>query len=135
MDKKLQRAGFKEDNFHTGEVTLNYVAGPPSRKGPPLVFIHGQTVTWEEYTFIMPILSSDFTIYAVTLRGHGKHACPGRFLVDFELKMIIAYVLMNYDVEFPPEYKGKRPQNHWLTDACFPPEDVRIRVRRKERAG
>ncbi|KAJ8119184.1 hypothetical protein ONZ43_g3821 [Nemania bipapillata] len=66
--------------------------------------------------------------------SHGKHACPGRFLVDFELKMIIAYVLMNYDIEFPPEYKGKRPQNHWLTDACFPPEDVRIRIRRKERA-
>lgn len=66
--------------------------------------------------------------------SHGKHACPGRFLVDFELKMIIAYVLMNYDIEFPPEYKGKRPQNQWLTDACFPPEDVSIRVRRKERA-
>ncbi|KAI0871902.1 cytochrome P450 [Hypoxylon argillaceum] len=65
--------------------------------------------------------------------SHGKHACPGRFLVDFELKMIIAYVLMNYDIEFPPEYKGKRPQNQWLTDACFPPEDVSIRVRRKER--
>ncbi|KAI1175261.1 cytochrome P450 [Nemania sp. FL0916] len=64
--------------------------------------------------------------------SHGKHACPGRFLVDFELKMIIAYVLMNYDVEFPPEYDGKRPQNHWLTDAIFPQEDVRIRVRRKE---
>lgn len=63
--------------------------------------------------------------------SHGKHACPGRFLVDFELKMIIAYVLMNYDVEFPPEYNGKRPQNHWVTDAYFPPEDVRLRVRRK----
>ncbi|RWA14418.1 hypothetical protein EKO27_g685 [Xylaria grammica] len=63
--------------------------------------------------------------------SHGKHACPGRFLVDFELKMIIAYVLMNYDIEFPPEYDGKRPQNHWLTDACFPPEGVKMRVRRK----
>ncbi|KAI8631452.1 cytochrome P450 [Xylariaceae sp. FL1651] len=63
--------------------------------------------------------------------SHGKHACPGRFLVDFELKMIIAYVLMNYDVEFPPEYNGKRPQNTWLTEAYFPPDDVRIRVKRK----
>jgi cytochrome P450 len=65
--------------------------------------------------------------------SHGKHACPGRYLVDFELKMIIAYVLINYDVELPPEYNGRRPQNNWLTDACFPPEDVRIRVKRKER--
>ncbi|KAI1277907.1 cytochrome P450 [Xylaria sp. FL0933] len=64
--------------------------------------------------------------------SHGKHACPGRFLVDFELKMIIAYVLMKYDIEFPPEYDGKRPQNHWITDAIFPPEGVRMRVRRRE---
>ncbi|KAI0409319.1 cytochrome P450 [Xylaria palmicola] len=64
--------------------------------------------------------------------SHGKHACPGRFLVDFELKMIIAYVLMKYDVEFPPEYNGRRPLNHWLVEATFPPEDIRIRVKRRE---
>ncbi|KAI0205956.1 cytochrome P450 [Astrocystis sublimbata] len=63
--------------------------------------------------------------------SHGKHACPGRFLVDFELKMIIAYVLMHYDLEFPSEYNGKRPQAKWVTDAIFPPEDARIRVRRR----
>ncbi|KAI1420954.1 Alpha/Beta hydrolase protein [Xylaria sp. FL1777] len=80
MDKKLQRAGFKERDFQTDEVTLNYVAGPPRSNRPPLVFIHGQGVTWEEYTFIMPILSSDFTIYAVTLRGHGKSSfTPGQY--------------------------------------------------------
>jgi cytochrome P450 len=45
--------------------------------------------------------------------GHGKHACPGRFLPDFELKMIIAYVLRNYDIKFPEEYDGKRPPNRW----------------------
>ncbi|GAP85144.1 putative cytochrome P450 [Rosellinia necatrix] len=65
--------------------------------------------------------------------SHGKHACPGRFLVDFELKMIIAHVLLNYDVDFPPEYEGRRPENRWLADACIPPSDVRIRVRRRER--
>ncbi|KAI1293133.1 cytochrome P450 [Xylaria venustula] len=64
--------------------------------------------------------------------SHGKHACPGRYLVDFELKMIIAYVLMNYDIEFPPKYSGIRPQNHWLADTVFPPEGVRMRVRRRE---
>ncbi|KXH53657.1 cytochrome P450 [Colletotrichum simmondsii] len=63
--------------------------------------------------------------------GHGKHACPGRFLIDFELKMIIAYVLGHYDVEFPPEYNGKRPENYWLTEALFPPNGVKLRIRRK----
>lgn len=44
--------------------------------------------------------------------GHGKHSCPGRFLVDFELKMMMACLLQNYDIEFPPEYEGKRPPNY-----------------------
>ncbi|KAK9785896.1 putative Cytochrome P450 [Seiridium cardinale] len=63
--------------------------------------------------------------------GHGKHACPGRFLIDFELKMIIAYVLRNYDVEFPPEYNGKRPPNVWLAESNNPPPGVKVRVKRQ----
>ena len=70
MNRKLAKAGFVERDFHTGDVTLNYVTGPAS--GPPLVFIHGQSVTWEEYTFIMPLLAGRFQVLAVTLRGHGK---------------------------------------------------------------
>jgi cytochrome P450 len=64
--------------------------------------------------------------------GHGKHACPGRFLVDFELKMIMAYVLMNYDIKYPDEYQGKRPPNRWLTEANMPPVGARIMVKRRK---
>ena len=39
--------------------------------------------------------------------GHGRHACPGRFTIDFELKMMIAYLLTNYELEFPKEYNGE----------------------------
>ncbi|KAK8127372.1 hypothetical protein PG984_008480 [Apiospora sp. TS-2023a] len=63
--------------------------------------------------------------------GHGKHACPGRFLVDFELKMMMAYLLQKYDVEFPPEYEGKRPTNYWMGEAAFPPTGAKIRVKRR----
>lgn len=63
--------------------------------------------------------------------GHGKHACPGRLLVDFELKIIIAYVLMNYDVKFPDAYGGKRPENRWMAEACLPPDGAKILVRRR----
>ncbi|KAF4124822.1 Cytochrome P450 [Geosmithia morbida] len=63
--------------------------------------------------------------------GHGKHACPGRFIVDFELKMIINHVLRYYDVRFPDEYEGKKPPNDWMCEATFPPRGVRICVRRK----
>ncbi|KAH8688748.1 putative cytochrome P450 [Talaromyces proteolyticus] len=64
--------------------------------------------------------------------GHGKHACPGRFLIDFELKMIIAYVLMNYDIKFPEEYGGKRPENRWLTEAIMPPDGVKVSIKRRK---
>ncbi|KAI1346513.1 Alpha/Beta hydrolase protein [Xylaria sp. FL0043] len=93
MDKKLQRAGFKEKDFKADEVTLNYVVGPPRSNGPPLVFIHGQGVTWEEYTFIMPILSGDFTVYAVTLRGHGKSSStPGQYTFNALGKDMTAFL-------------------------------------------
>jgi cytochrome P450 len=64
--------------------------------------------------------------------GHGKHACPGRFLIDFELKMIIAYVLTNYDVKFPEEYNDKRPANRWLAEANMPPEGVKALIKRRK---
>ena len=57
---------------------MNYVAGPPN--GTPLVFIPGQTVTWEEYTLIMPKLADRFQVFAVTVRGHGKSSwTPGKY--------------------------------------------------------
>ncbi|KAI1326875.1 cytochrome P450 [Xylariaceae sp. FL0255] len=63
--------------------------------------------------------------------SHGRHACPGRFLIDFELKMIMAFVLMNYEIEFPAEYNGKRPQNIWIAEANMPPPGVKLRLKRR----
>ncbi|WP_170975488.1 alpha/beta hydrolase [Martelella alba] len=78
MDKRLRRAGFVEKHFHTGDVILNYVAGPAN--GSPLVFLHGQSATWEEYTFLMPLLCDRFQVFAVTLRGHGNSSwTPGHY--------------------------------------------------------
>ncbi|KAI1391380.1 ent-kaurene oxidase [Hypoxylon trugodes] len=31
--------------------------------------------------------------------GLGKHACPGRFFAGCEIKMILAYLLLNYDIK------------------------------------
>ncbi|KAL6416303.1 putative cytochrome P450 [Ilyonectria robusta] len=63
--------------------------------------------------------------------GHGKHACPGRFLIDFELKMIIAYVLGHYDIEFPSNYNNQRPANYWVAEAVFPPKGARLMIKRR----
>lgn len=66
--------------------------------------------------------------------SHGRHACPGRFLVDFEMKMILAYAVMNYDMEFPESYGGKRPPLSWFAGFGIPPLEAKIRVRRKKEA-
>lgn len=41
--------------------------------------------------------------------GYGKHACSGRFFASYEIKVVIAYLLLNYDFKFP---EGQtRPEN------------------------
>jgi pimeloyl-ACP methyl ester carboxylesterase len=78
MDNTLKKFGIEETYFHTGEIRMNYVAGPPN--GTPLVFIPGQSATWEEYTLLMPKLADRFQVYAVSLRGHGKSSwTPDRY--------------------------------------------------------
>ncbi|OJD24152.1 hypothetical protein ACJ73_04487 [Blastomyces percursus] len=64
--------------------------------------------------------------------GRGRNACPGRFLVDFEVKMIVSYLLLRYDIRFPEEYGNQRPQNRWLAEASVIPKDARVMVRRRE---
>nr|KAK5446087.1 hypothetical protein LTR18_004006 [Exophiala xenobiotica] len=40
--------------------------------------------------------------------GHGRHACPGRFFAANELKMLLAYMVLNYDFDMQPS----RPNNN-----------------------
>ncbi|XBS71491.1 alpha/beta hydrolase [Acerihabitans sp. KWT182] len=47
-----------------------------------MVFIHGQSVTWEEYSLLMPLLllCGSFQVFAVTLSGHGNSSwTPGLY--------------------------------------------------------
>lgn len=44
-DRKLQKTGFKECLYDTGQVKLNYIVGPD--KGPNLLLIPAQMGTWE----------------------------------------------------------------------------------------
>ncbi|CAK7205839.1 hypothetical protein SEUCBS139899_008618 [Sporothrix eucalyptigena] len=60
--------------------------------------------------------------------GHGRHACPGRFFVAHELKMILAHFLTNYDIK-PLESK---PKSLWIGQTIIPPLDVKVEVRRRK---
>ncbi|KAI0778805.1 cytochrome P450 [Trametes elegans] len=44
--------------------------------------------------------------------GHGKHACPGRFFAANELKALLAFIILNYDLKLGGD--GQRPANlYW----------------------
>ena len=60
---------FKEGNFDTGNVTINYAEGPQS--GPPLVMIHGGGDRWQYFTPLLPTLAIRWQVFALDLRGHG----------------------------------------------------------------
>nr|BAL05135.1 cytochrome P450 [Phanerodontia chrysosporium]BAL05136.1 cytochrome P450 [Phanerodontia chrysosporium] len=62
--------------------------------------------------------------------GLGKRACPGRFFAANELKAMLAYLVVNYDVKF--EKEGVRPENMHvgLTISPDPAGKVLFRKRR-----
>ena len=68
-------------SFDTGEVVLNYAEGP--NNGPPMLLIHGFTLSWKLFQPIIPELSKNYHVFAVDLRGHGK---SGRVKGHYTLK-------------------------------------------------
>jgi len=48
---------------------LNY--GENSSKKTPLLLLHGQIVSWEDYAKVLPLLTKEYHIYAVDYYGHG----------------------------------------------------------------
>lgn len=63
--------------------------------------------------------------------SHGRHACPGRFLVSLEMKLLLAYMLMNFEVQ-PLE---NRPLNVWYGSTSIPSAKATVKVRRKADTG
>ncbi|KAK7423841.1 hypothetical protein QQZ08_008885 [Neonectria magnoliae] len=44
--------------------------------------------------------------------GYGKTACPGRFLADVEIKLILSFLLLHYDLK-NPEGQGRQKHIHF----------------------
>lgn len=81
MDRALRRAGYEEHRFDTGELSLNFAAGPD--RGPPLVLLPGQTMPWQSYTRVLPGLAKRFHVHAVDIRGHGESdRTPGAYTFE-----------------------------------------------------
>ncbi|KAI0690391.1 cytochrome P450 [Cerioporus squamosus] len=61
--------------------------------------------------------------------GHGKQSCPGRFFAASELRAVLAYIVMNYDLKL--EGGGPRPKNFFFAVSLVPPPSGRISFRKR----
>jgi cytochrome P450 len=59
--------------------------------------------------------------------GHGRHGCPGRFFAAMNMKLLLAYIILNYDIE-PLE---SRPSNGAMGGSILPPMRATISVKRR----
>lgn len=62
--------------------------------------------------------------------GLGQHACPGRFFVANEMKMMLAHLIMKYDWSLDPVYgkfKDVRMEGHPMPDFA-----AKIRCKRRK---
>lgn len=59
----------KEQIYH-GPINLNYIEGPTH--GAEILLLHGGSNRWQSFLPILPDLMTNFHIYAIDMRGHGK---------------------------------------------------------------
>lgn len=69
--KKAYTAGYVEKTVTLEDGSeLNYAEGPDN--GAALLLIHGQGMSWEDYSRVLPDLAASYHVYAVDCYGHGK---------------------------------------------------------------
>ncbi|KAI0024517.1 ent-kaurene oxidase [Xylariomycetidae sp. FL0641] len=61
--------------------------------------------------------------------GLGKHACPGRFFAASEIKMILAYLLLNYDLRLKDGEERPKPNMFMMTKS--PSQTAEVLFRRR----
>ncbi|KAI0179430.1 cytochrome P450 [Hypoxylon sp. FL1284] len=101
---------------------------PDARRFNPFRFVtaeYGDKETdGRRYRTIKPTTTPDDHFYGF---GTSKNPCPGRFLAVHEIKLVVAYLLTNYDIE----YSTARSQPTNVLALKVPKTDALIRVRRR----
>jgi pimeloyl-ACP methyl ester carboxylesterase len=80
----------REQTFQTGSVVLNY---SERGTGPPMVLLHGLAARWQTFGPLLPSLATDWRLYLLDLRGHGKSGrTPGRYRIPEFAADVVAFV-------------------------------------------
>ncbi|KAF4125493.1 Cytochrome P450 [Geosmithia morbida] len=65
--------------------------------------------------------------------GRGKNSCPGRLLMEIQLKMLISNLVRNYDIRLA-DHDSKTPRpaaNSWVLEFIFPSSRTRFQFKRR----
>jgi len=84
----------------------------------------GSTAGAAKYQFVGT--SNDHIIF-----GHGKHACPGRFLANNEIKILLIHLLHNYELKFT-DGTLNRPKDMEVGADMVPNPTTTILIRSKK---
>lgn len=60
--------------------------------------------------------------------GLGRHACPGRFFAAVEMKLLMAHLLLNYDVD---RLDNNIPTTVWYGTVCVPNSQAQVLFRKR----
>lgn len=98
---------------------------PEPKKYQPLRFYNARHNEADDYVKrarnAFPTATTDFLGW-----GLGRNACPGRFFASNEIKMMIAFILLHYDID----HLSERPRNTWIAQNRVPPMKATLRIRR-----
>ncbi|GAP84828.2 putative cytochrome P450 [Rosellinia necatrix] len=61
--------------------------------------------------------------------GHGRNACPGRFAASLESKMLLAHIILQFDIKLPPS-RTTRPKSVKMMDFKIQDSQATIMMRK-----
>ncbi|KAL9116712.1 MAG: hypothetical protein Q9187_006761 [Circinaria calcarea] len=64
--------------------------------------------------------------------GHGRFSCPGRFFAAAQIKLLLARLLVDFNVSYP-EGQAQRPANLYIDERIAPDQRQVLRFRRLEK--
>ncbi|KAJ4303026.1 hypothetical protein N0V90_001917 [Kalmusia sp. IMI 367209] len=100
---------------------------PEPEKFDPYRFVRLREQPGEEDRWQLTTLRSEQIAF-----GHGKHACPGRFLAANEIKIALCHLLLKYDWKLSPSTPAPAAISHGIMLDSDPTTKAMVRSRTAE---